>query len=63
MVNNNVDKKENKLKKETQYFRSDINFIEDDSKEPKGYISQCSECHCMTYTIKGKCGKCDKLKL
>lgn len=21
-------------------------------------ISLCDSCHCMTYTIKGKCGKC-----
>lgn len=21
-------------------------------------ISQCPKCHCMTKTIKGKCGKC-----
>jgi len=58
MVNNNVDKKENKLKKETQYFRSDINFIEDDSKKQEGYISICPNCHYMTHIIKGKCGKC-----
>jgi hypothetical protein len=25
-------------------------------------LSLCSECYCMTKTIKGKCGKCKKTK-
>jgi len=25
-------------------------------------ISQCPKCLCMTYTIKGKCGKCKEKK-
>ena len=25
-------------------------------------LSQCPHCYCMTYTIKGKCGKCKKEK-
>lgn len=26
-------------------------------------ISLCDKCHCMTHTIKGRCGKCKVLKV
>jgi len=31
-------------------------------KKQEEEISLCENCHCMTKTIKGKCGKCGELK-
>lgn len=32
--------------------------IGDLNPQELGDVSLCDGCHCMTYTIKGKCGKC-----
>ena len=51
---------ENNLKTKEECFDCYLKKL--NTKEDQNEISQCKGCHCMTKTIKGKCGKCKAVK-